>query len=473
MRRFVKGYWREILLVVVAAGICSFQILLPPYIGLANNGDFEKVAMRFACDPSDGAARKFRYFVSDCEFKPENYWASEVKSSENVLAGIPMLLVRATGARVFNIRWLGALHLLLFLSAYSALLIYLRRLGASFQIVVGGLVLWIFTDVAYVSYFNSYFNDTAAMLGLQLMVPLALLLTAQPRPGQWTVWLFTAASLLFIASKTQHALFGLFPAAFLVWRKRKLPAAILAAAELCMLLMTAPGYSGHSLYSVIFFKLTPHAAAPLSALRELGLGEAEARYIGTYPYGAGSPGDDDWYPIFYHRVGFGKVMRYWIRHPSEAVAALRADLVEQAGDLRPPNIANFRREDGYPPFALTRRFASWSNFRSALYKRWPAHIVFWYVLMIAASLTISIRQPRARGPAVICLGLCVMAVSEFLLASLADAIETERHLFLFHVMTEMTICFAAAWVLLSGAHLADRARRWRLAGRSTAVLTAG
>ncbi len=462
----MKPRWREILLLVACAGICCVQILLPPYIGLANNGDFEKVSKRFGCAPADGTAQNFEYFVPDCEFKPQNFWESEVESSENVLAGIPMLLVKATGAPVFNIRLLGALHLLLFLCGYYALLIYLRRFAPGFQLAMGGFALWIFTDVAYVSYFNSFFNDTAAMLGLLLMVTLGLHLTAQQPPRRWTVWLFTAASVLFIASKTQHALFGVFPAAFLIWRRRKLPAAILLAAEAYMLMTTAPGYSARSLYSVIFFKLTAHAAAPHAALRDLGLGEAESRYIGTHPYMANSPDDDTWFAAFYSRTGFGKVMRYWLHHPGEAVNALHADLVYHAHDLRQPNVGNFRREDGHPPFARTNAFASWSNFRSALYKRWPTHIVVWYALMIAGSLAIAIRQPRSRGPAIICLGVCGMAVSEFLLASLADAIETERHLFLFQVMTEIGICFAAAWALHAVARIWNRSRQLDHAGSS-------
>ena len=186
-RTSLKPEWQEILLVAVCGAICGFQLFVPPYIGLANNGDFAKVFGRFACAPPDGTARNFRYFVSDYEFNPKYLWESEVQSSENMLAGIPILLAKASGAPAFNIRWLGALHLVLFLCAYYFLLMYLRRFGRGLQFAIGGFALLLFTDVAYVSYFNSFFNDTAAMLGLLLMVPLALLLTDGRPPGGWTV----------------------------------------------------------------------------------------------------------------------------------------------------------------------------------------------------------------------------------------------------------------------------------------------
>jgi hypothetical protein len=210
----LKPAWPEALLLGLCAAVCSIQILVPPYIGLANNGDFPKVYRRFACAPPDGDARNFVYFVADCEFQPQYYWKSDVISSENALAAVPMLLVKASGARVFNIRWLGGFHLLLFLGAYCALLLYLRRCGRVFQLAIGSLALCIFTDVAYVSYFNSFFSDTAALVGLLCMTAFALHL-ARPTPRAAALWLFTAAALLFIASKTQHALWGIFPVVFL------------------------------------------------------------------------------------------------------------------------------------------------------------------------------------------------------------------------------------------------------------------
>jgi hypothetical protein len=470
-RSFLKPAWPEALLLGLCAAICSFQILVPPYIGLANNGDFPKVYARFACAPPDGDARNFIYFVADYEFRPRHFWKSDVQSSENALAAVPILLVKASGARVFNIRWLGASHLLLFLCAYGTLLVYLRRRGRVFQLAIGGFALWIFTDVAYVSYFNSFFSDTAALLGLRLMAAFALHLV-RPIPRAAALWLFTAAALLFIASKTQHALWGIFPVLFLgclgfrtgatpgsgqthpgaaaVRERRRtlLAAAVLLAAEAYMLLSTPPLYSAHPLFSTIFLKLAPNSSSPEGAVRAVGLGEDEYRYIGTQTYSPGTPTVDvAWLIDFNRRTGYGKLLRYWLRHPGEALQALHRDLVSFAPLIRQLNLSNFRREDGHPPGALTGHFASWSALHSGLYRRWPGHIVLWYALVIAGAGAVFIRRPSDRWPAAICLGICAMAILEFCFASLADANETGRHLLIFHALTEITICFAAAAAL--------------------------
>jgi hypothetical protein len=446
-----KPTWLEVALLSLCFAICSLQLFVRPYIGLANNGDFPKVFARFACSPPDGFARNFRYFVSDYDFGPQYLWESDVPSSENLLAAIPISLVKAAGAGVFNIRWLGALHLLLFICGYYALLVYLRGRGKFFQLAIGALALWIFTDVAYVSYFNSFFSDTAAFLGLVLMAALALHLT-RPNPRLPVLLLFMAAALLFLTSKSQHTLWGILLAAFVAGlplsrTRRIVSVSLLLAIEAWMLLATPRAYSAQALFSLIFSKIAPAAPSPQAAIREFGLGPAEYRYIGTNSYSPGNPQSAEWFTDFGRRTGFAKALRYWLRHPREAAHALRGDLVYQAPDLRPPNLANYRREDGYAPFSLSHRFSSWSNFRSALYRRWPVHIILWYLVVMAGSLAVLWRR-RGRGSAArLCLGVCILALLEFGLTSLADAVETERHLFIFHVMTEITVCFAAAWVL--------------------------
>jgi hypothetical protein len=452
------------------------QILIPPYIGLASNGDFGKVFARYAMAPPDGGARNFIYFVSDYEFDPKWLWVSDVKSVENLVAAIPILTAKALGARTFNIRWMGALHLLLFLSAYYILLMYLRRYGPIFQLAIGGLALWIFTDVAYVAYLNSFFSDVPALLGLLLMIALALHLAAQKPPHPATFWLFTAAALLFITSKTQHALWGIFPAAFLIWRSplrggqdggaealhhasgkhglalppmRYLAAPLLLlAAEAYMLVSTPWTYPLQPLFTVIFKKVAPDTPSPEAAVREVGLGEAEYRFIGHQVYEPGLPTVDlDWLRYFAGKTSFGKVMRYWLRHPGQAGHVMYGDLATWVPGMRQLNLANFRREDGYPPGQLTTRFATWSRLRDKLYRRWPLFIVGWYIVVIGGAVIVLVRGRTNRANTAICLGVAVMAVLELVFATLTDANETDRHLFLFHALTEITICFAAGWAL--------------------------
>ena len=73
----------------------------------------------------------------------------------------------------------------------------------------------------------------------------------------------------------------------------------------------------------------------------------------------------------------------------------------------------------------------------------------WYLLVMAGSARV-VRTPRTPARARlgwIAVGIGALGIGEFGVASLADAAETSRHLFLFHACTDLTIGFAIAWAL--------------------------
>ena len=144
---------REILLVAVCALILAWQLFLPGYIGLADNRDFAKVAGRLCLGRPDGPTAYYAYFHPDFDRAQPYCWESGVPTSELTLARAASWMEQRLGdpAR-FNIRWLGAIHVLLFLAGWYLLLRALRPLrGPAWWIAVAA-ALWIFTDVGFVSY---------------------------------------------------------------------------------------------------------------------------------------------------------------------------------------------------------------------------------------------------------------------------------------------------------------------------------
>jgi len=467
-RRFV-----EAALFLLCAAVLTIQLLMPPYIGLANNGDFGKVCSRFSLAPRGGWGDNFIFFTPDYEFAPANYWRSDVLSSEIALAAVPIAATHFAGSSHFNIRRLGAFHCLLFLAAFLVLLRYLRQFRPVIQFVVGLAVLWIIGDVAYTAYFNSFFSDAAAVLGLLLAVVFALRLAARDRPDIATLALFTAAALLFVTSKTQHGVFAILPAVFVFatgWRSRQTRIAGAAASVILLFgmaadfLSTSDLYSSQPLFNLIFFKLTPESVTPRQDLLELGLPDSDLKYAGTHAYMPGSPVTSPvWAADFVRRSGYGAVFRFYLRHPTRAIRILEEDLHREAYLMRCPNLSNFRRADGHPAGALTSRFASWSSLRSRLLLGWPEHLIVWYGLAIAAALAAAWRARRSitatRRTAVLFLGITLLGVLEFCFASLTDACETYRHLLLFHLITDITICFGLTWGMVGLSHVLRKGAR--------------
>jgi len=86
--------WHEPALLAICAAILTVQLFVPPFIGLADNGDFPKITGRLSLGPKYGG-ENFIHFVSDYVREPRYYWKSETLSTELPLAWIATRLSRA------------------------------------------------------------------------------------------------------------------------------------------------------------------------------------------------------------------------------------------------------------------------------------------------------------------------------------------------------------------------------------------
>ncbi|MGE5646025.1 MAG: hypothetical protein ACM336_09565 [Acidobacteriota bacterium] len=458
----MKKHWpwfQDTLLAAVFLAIVSLQLFIPPYIGLADNGDFPKIAGRLSLGPADPGSR-FDYFNADYIRSPRFRWQSDLRSSELWPAKLASYLshTKPEGS-IFNIRWLGAVHAVAFLAAFCILLAAARPMRAWARALLCGAVVWIFTDVSYVSCLNSFYMDAAALLGLLGCAAVAVLIVVKgPRIALLVPFMLFA--ILLIGSKAQHAPIGILLAVFVVvaaWKGKRLyirlagaaAGALLVAATAISFALTPASYRSLATFNVIFLKLAKNSPEPARELKELGLSEKELPYIGKWAFRPDVPRvRSPWFQDFRRRTGLSKLALYYLHHPVKVLRIMDADLREFAPYLR-GNFANLRRQDATRPVELTRRFASWSDLKSRALFAWHGLLPFWYALVAAGVILVIRARPseRAVQMAWITAGLAAAGAYEFLVCSLADACETYRHLFLFHALTDLTFCMALAALL--------------------------
>src|SRR3981189_1286316 len=100
-----RSFYAELTLLAIGASILAAQLLVPPFIGLADNGDFPKVAGPLSLGPKDGPAN-FIYFVPDYLRSHGYYWNSPTLSTERPLAWFATKLAGVTkDGDSFDIRW--------------------------------------------------------------------------------------------------------------------------------------------------------------------------------------------------------------------------------------------------------------------------------------------------------------------------------------------------------------------------------
>lgn len=473
--RWSSCAWLEGAFLLLCAALLIWQLLLPGFVGMADNGDFPKVAGPLCLAGADHETGNFAYFQPDYLRGAASCYHPHIGSSAIVTAWVASLLELALGNKThFDIRWLGALDALIFTGVYYLLLVLVRPLHLVARMVLALAGLWIFADVGFAAYLNTFYSDVPAMLGGLAAIFLAVLLARGQQITPGLLALFGLAALFFVTSKAQHVLCGVIPLAAILWfggrshdLRGRLVAGLAALAMLAggswMIGSTPAWYTAQSRFNLIFNKIARMSKTPEQDLRDLGLSQDDARYSGTHAYMPGNPMfDDQWRNQFYARTSYARVGAFYLRHPTRALRILRSDLRLEAPLRR--LYSNFPKSYGRPPRAQTERFNTWSFLRTWLFRLWPEHVVVWYAIVILCAPWLAMRG-RSRFQAALLwttLAVALAGACEFCVASLADGAETARHLWMFHVFTDVTIFLA----LVLAASLYPLVRPWSLsAGR--------
>jgi hypothetical protein len=418
--------WRPLLFAAAALALIC-ELMVPPVVGVADNGDFGKLLGRFGV----GSGRVFEYantrFYADAKF----YYRSGFTSSELLLVVPAVAVGRAfSGDGSLDLRAVGAIHAAVFLAAVA---LFLRLVDDP---VFAAAALLLFCDFLYVGYLNSFYMDPAAWL-FTILAAVFYLRAIRFRRLADTAALFIAM-LLAVFSKPQYAVLGPW-FALLFWLARAVlcggrkwiaagaAAALLIASWTSYRFFAPPGYAAMNVFTVIFKQILPNTADPERALTALGLDSSFRRWSGLQAYEPGSPAAD---PAFcaalLQRTSYRKIGQFYLMHPDDAWRALRTSL-DEAGSFRSP-LGNFDSESGRPPAAQYDGFSWISRVRGRLFYGHGTRlfVTFTGIGLLAMALVYR-RRKLAPGAAAGVVVLAGMAFASLLISALADVFDQTRH----------------------------------------------
>jgi len=448
--------------VAAAAAILASQLFVAPVVGLADNGDYERVMgyAGFQHTTTDSAQRYYTFLRTKYAVMQPGWFRGGYHSSETILAFAARLAHLAFSREaLFDIRVLGAIHVVLFLLALAGILHACRDLRVATQAVVAALLVFFFTDVGYAAPFNSFYSQTASLLFLLLTVAAASEAVRRGRLDGVLALAYFGLALLFVASKPQEApsalVLGAYgvrlasPAPRRAWRR--------AAAWLAVLLCAfAVWYARHTprtlraatMYQVVFDDLLAHSPTPEADAAALGLDPGWLRYKDTNPYAPDSPLLDAGFQArFLERTGFRRILGFYALHPDRFLGRVQR-AGESAWSLRPVQ-GNFERSPEHPGYALSRRFSLWSRIRGAL----GAGPLTATALLVGANLAAALgtrRRASERGrlfrDGVV--ALAALALISFGVVALAQAPQdASRSLYSHHAECDLLLVADAGWML--------------------------
>jgi len=443
--------------IAAAAVILSYQLFVPPIVGLADQGDFGRIIGSFGYAPEDPSATIA--FVAPKYVREGNTRRSgwEQPSSEYLFVACAILLNKIVSRDgKLDIVVIGVVHTLAFLAAFARLLMVTRQYRVSpFLWIVGLIAL---TDVGYVAYWNTFYAEPASCIFFLLLAAesIAICNSQLVSPAQIALWALWA--ILWIMAKAQNAPLGVLLSLSSVrlcwWTKDSatrqlaiLGSVLIAAATLINILTIPIGVRWADAYNQMFLAILPESRNPSVELKALHLESDLAKYSGT---GAWSPGSGFHEMaesgIIGRQINQVTIARFYLKHPARIWRHAKS-LLPIAFSLRPEWCGNFERTAGRAPGARSAVFTVWSGFHEQLLRPLGKFILILLFLAPAIAVTAWIRRPERRRSIELLALLSICCLTAFLVAALGDAWDNVKHLFLFNLMLDACLIFGIGFVI--------------------------
>lgn len=468
--------------VIAGVGIAVWLLMVPPFIGVADNGDFSRL-MRIAgfryLDTQETYTDRYFGFAHQFYGYKSN-WGSAYVTTQVPLLAVVGWIARIFNGDIFDIRWIGAMYTALFAVSVYMFVRHIpavanrRASTAAVTAAIGALLLFVFGDVGYLAYFQSFFGEPYAWLGMMLSISAAFAMASVDKPSGRLLALFVIAALAVATSKIQNAPLG-FAFALLAWRMMSLRedrrwhrqtltgVGILLLGSVLMLVAAPSGLKHINLYQSIFFGVLKDSPNLQRDMRELDIPERYAALAGTnyFEKGTAIPQND---PVLHRevlgRLGHKDIALYYLRHPVRFMEKLER-AADNAVFIRPYYLGNYVKEEGKPRGALSHSFSSWSDWKS---KRMP-HTLGWFAGFFALYFTglaawwlrSSSTRVRLRLEAMAAVGLAGVFSAIVPIVGDGEA-DLGKHLFMFSVCFDMMVVSAAAALLYGVVRVIARSR---------------
>lgn len=471
--------WIAGIAAIVALVLICGLIMVPPVTGLADSGDFFRVFGGAGLQPLNphetDTARYFGYAHQYYGYAMYSFGA--YVSTHVVFLAIAGALGRLFDSGVFDIRVLGACYAVCYIWALVLLIRYIPRTGnANATAVVASMLaaalLFVFGDVGYLVYFNSFFGEPFALTAALLAVAAALALASTDKPGGAMFALFVVAGFALATSKIQHAPMGVL-FAVLAWRMSGLRADVRWRRQVwagtgvlllgsALMVVAAPDHFKHiNLYQSIFYGVLRNSPDVERDLQELGIPDRYASLAGTHYFQedtAALRDDPRLRQEVLEQLSHRDITLYYMRHPERLWQKLEA-AADQAVYIRPGYLGNYDQSAGKPWGAKIYRYSGWSSWKSAHMPHSLGVFLGFYVCYCALLAWIWVRgkSRRVRLGAETLASVGVAGILACLVPLIGDGeADLGKHLFMFNVCFDMMVVSLVAGAAYGIARLIAR-----------------
>lgn len=403
----VKAMIFNLVFLVFAVRIATL-ILLEPYIGIANNGDFQRLMAPVGLDYSENIWADenrdkyfFNYITNDFIFiEPiDNGWHQLFSVFPRLAVFVSKMFMQES----FDLRYMGVVNAIFYLGSVYFLFWFVKQIKGVYSYCLLGVFFLILGDATIIQYFNSFYSEIGSITSILLL------------------WCLLAYSFLFVKEKTmaikytyvcidsvvacfailckQQDILIVFPIVLLflnLFRRLGLKNCysavwILVFGAVIIVHLTVNKAGGNiTAFNVINKEILSASQKPHEHLREMGLAEADIKVveggIGQTAFEENGALIWDEYGSYFTR---GNEIRILINEPQ----IILRSMIERASSLfkDDDDLGNYMKETGAAPKEKTSENKLWYNIRGHLYR---SNFAF-YIGIIIFSICLCIYALRS------------------------------------------------------------------------------
>ncbi len=470
MDRMIKPAVFAILILILTSG---YALFIPPLIGLADNGDFERIMV-----PNDLNHEQqrdindyFGYFNHDYErLQYYNDVKGNVKSTHSIIIKAAMGLDHLfSNDTKFDIRFAAAISLaVLALSIYWLVETVEKMVdGKMLKYFLALITVVIFGDIGYTSYFNSFFGEAASYPFFLLSIAALLKFSLDREIKKRYLFIYFIATFIFMGSKNQFApngilAFGLLASIifFKIPNKKKvLPfilGILLIGSSLVMYFVIDNTIYSINKYHMITRGVMLFEPDVQEVTKELGFDEqfallSETIYFDKTPII--HPDDEILQEKFYSNYNLISVTFYYLTHP-DAFYKIMEFGWKNSYTIRPEVLGNYERDSERAYGERTNFFALWSYLKENHIPHSSNFAYFFLLICLALSIN-RIIEFRNKGMLqteyyheIVMVYVFLTAFSQVLISFIgAGDTDLKKHLFMTTVSMDILFYYNFAYII--------------------------
>lgn len=471
-----------IFFIVAVIVIISFVIFKYPQMGVADQGDFNRIMSETGLTVLDSDnenidfVRYYDYLVTDYKINTDSYFMTLLlgRSSMNYIIIFIGLVCSVFGKEVFRTQYLAIFYATIYIFSFTSILKLINIKGKINYMLISLLVIFVFFDGNYLIWFNSLYGEPMMIISLTLYIASVFYYINgkyinKGNNIQRRIMYIYISSIILLISKFQ-LITSLPILVFLLikitYQNRRLinkkysviycilfSLIIASSIKSCMI---NSDVSMDTQYNSVFYGILNGSEHPRQDLIDLGLNPDMAveagknMYLDKDKYQKYEPYAEITQKEFYDKISNYKLAKFYLTHPSRLFDGMQYT-AEKAFKTSTSLGKCYISDSITPVTEQYNRFTLWSEIREKWFPKNLLFIVIVYFFVFAVSLLYFIRN-RKNGEITdkitVLWIVMLIGIIQFPMPFIGNGqADTSKQLFLFNYIFDILIVVAVGCII--------------------------